>query len=159
MQVVITVTALVLSCLSWFFWKRYRYTIRAVSFAPPFFINIIPMILGWFECQGEECILSSLPYHACVIMLTFLTVFPFVNKMPECLAPGKFDIFFQSHQLFPVSTVITTTNQMKLLLLDNRGRQEILTKMPSKQRFSLLLVKYTIYFCLFWQWNYVPSLH
>jgi len=127
-QVVITVTALVLSCLSRFFWKRYRYTIRAMSFAPPFFINIIPVILRWFECQGEECILSSLPYHACAIMFTFLTVLPFVTKMPERLAPGKFDIFFQSHQLFHVSAVITTTNQMKLLLLDSRGRQEILTK-------------------------------
>ncbi|XP_065901488.1 membrane progestin receptor gamma-like [Dysidea avara] len=156
LQVMVTMMALVFSCLSRFFWRRYRYTIRAMSFAPPFFINITPVILRWFECQGEECVLSSLPYHAYATLFTFLTVLPFVTKMPERLAPGKFDIFFQSHQLFHVSAAITTTSQMKLLLLDSRGRQEILTKnaqqtgiFPSASKlYSLFFIIFAVKLCV-----------
>ena len=155
-QVVITMVALVLSCLSRFFWRRYRYTIRAISFAPPFFISITPVILRWLECQGEECVPSSLPYHACGVLFTFLTVLPFVTKIPERLAPGRFDIIFQSHQLFHVCAVITTTVQIKLLLLDSQGRQEILTKnaqqtgiFPSASKvYCLFLINLALKLCV-----------
>jgi len=127
LHVLIAINALVLSCLSRFFWRRYRYTIRAFSFAPAFFSGIISVILRWRECQGDECVPSSLPYHIYAVLLPILTMVLFVTKWPERFFPGKFDIFFQSHQLFHVSAALSTTNQMKLLLIDSWSRQKVMT--------------------------------
>ena len=154
-HVVITVGALFFSCMSRFLWGRYRYTIRALSFSPPFFINLTPVILRWLECHGNECVPDSYWYHYLAILFTFLLVFHFVTKIPERLAPGKFDLFIQSHQLFHIFSALATTNQLALILTDSRARQDTLTKngqvtgvFPSKKIYHLFLITLAVKLCI-----------
>ena len=61
-------------------------------------------------------------------MFTFLLVFHFVTKIPERLAPDKFDIFIQSHQLFHVFAALAMTNQLTVIMIDSKARRDVLTK-------------------------------
>ena len=155
MQVIITLCALFFSCMSRYFWGRYRYTIRALSFSPAFFINVTPVFIRWFECHGEECIPESYWYHYWAMLCTFLLVLPFVTKIPERLAPGKFDLFIQSHQLFHVFATLATTNQLALILIDSKARQEVLTEnaretgvYPSTKLYHLFVILLVIKLCI-----------
>lgn len=154
-QVIITIGGLFLSCMSRYFWGRYRYSIRALAFSPPFFINLTPLILRWLECHGEECIPDSYWYHGWGILATCLLVFHFVSKIPERFAPGKFDIFIQSHQLFHIFAAMATTNQLIVILMDSRRRQDVLTTnaqvtgvFPSKKLYHLFLMLLVINLCI-----------
>ena len=154
-QVMVTICSLFFSCMSRFFWARYRYTIRALSFSPSFFINLTPLFLRWFECQSDECIPESYRYHGWGILCTFLLVLPFVTKIPERLAPGKFDLFIQSHQLFHIFAVLATTNQLAVILIDSKARRQALTQnaqetgvYPSTILYHLFLIILVIKLCI-----------
>lgn len=154
-QVTITLCSLFFSCMSRYFWGRYRYTIRALSFAPAFFINLAPVILRWLDCHGEECVPQSFWYHVLGITCTFLLVFHFVTKIPERLAPGKFDIFIQSHQLFHVFAALATTNQLKVIMMDSKARHDVLTQdaevtqvYPSAKLYHLFVTILVIKLCI-----------
>jgi len=154
-QVMITIASLFLSCMSRFFWGRYRYTIRALAFSPPFFINLTPVILRWLECHGEECVPASYWYHAWGIFFTCLLVFHFVTKIPERLSPGKFDVFVQSHQLFHVFAALATTMQLIVILTDSQTRQEALIRnaqetgvFPSRKITYIFLIILVIKLCI-----------
>ena len=127
LQIGLHISALIGSSLSRFFWRRYQHIIRASSFIPAFVFDIVPVFLRWSECHSEDCIPNSLPYHVCMMLSCPLIVLFFMTKVPERFAPGKFDVLFQSHQVFHVLCSITTTCQIKLLLMDSRARQETLT--------------------------------
>lgn len=57
--------------------------------------------------------------------------FFFVSKLPERLAPGRFDFFFHSHQLFHVAAAIVTTFQFYMIPIDAYLRREALTRDPA----------------------------
>ena len=154
-QVTITLCSLFFSCMSRYFWGRYRYTIRALSFSPAFFINLTSVIIRWLKCHGEDCVPQSYWYHGLGIMFTFLLVFHFVTKIPERLAPGKFDIFIQSHQLFHVFAALATTNQLTAIMIDSKARQDVLTKdaeetqvFPSSKLYHLFVIILVIKLCI-----------
>jgi len=156
LQMSINISALIFTSMSRFFWGQHQHTIRAVSFLPGFVLYIVPVLLRWLECHGEDCIPSSLPYHACMWLGTVVMAIVFVSKIPERYAPGKFDIIFQSHQLFHIISSVAVTAHMKLLLLDSRGRRESLTVnaqstgiYPSVYKsYSLFLIMLTAELCV-----------
>lgn len=154
-QVTVTIGSLFLSCMSRYFWGRYRYTIRAIAFSPAFFINLTPVILRWLECHGNDCIPESYWYHSLAILFTFLLVFHFVTKIPERLAPGKFDVFIQSHQLFHMFAALATTNQLAVILTDSKARHEVLSKnaeittvYPTEKLYYLFVIILLIKLCI-----------
>jgi len=126
-QTGLTVPAFTASSLSRFFWGRYQHIIRAVTFVPAFLFDFFTVLMRWSECHGEECIPNSMPYHAIMISSCVVFIIVFITRIPERLAPaGKFDVFFQSHQLFHVINSIATTALINLLLVDSKERREVL---------------------------------
>jgi len=95
---------------------------------PAYFLDLATVLLRWSECHGDNCIPISLPYHACMVLGCALFISVFITRVPERFAPGKFDIFFQSHQLFHVLNGLASSALTKLLLLDSKERQMVLTE-------------------------------
>ena len=128
-QTCLTIPAFTASSLSRFFWGRYQHIIRGVTFMPAFLFSNFTVVLRWSECHGEECIPNSMPYHAFMVSSCVVFITIFITRVPERLAPvGKFDIFFQSHQVFHIISAIATTALMKLLLVDSKERRKVLTE-------------------------------
>lgn len=127
-EVALAVNATLFSGLSRFYWKDYRFVIRTLSFVLPYLAAVGPFTLRLLTCltTGEECVHETIPFHLLGFLLTFLLTFFFVTKIPERFAPGRFNIFFQSHQLFHVTAAIQTSIQMYMLPLDAQLRRESL---------------------------------
>jgi len=126
LQTGLTIPAFTASSLSRFFWGQYQHIIRAVTFLPAYLFDLVTVLMRWSECHGEDCIPSSLPYHALMISGCVLFILVFITRVPERFAPGKFDVFFQSHQLFHVLNGLSSIALTKLLFLDSKERQSML---------------------------------
>uniref|UniRef100_A0A3Q3E5N3 Progestin and adipoQ receptor family member VI n=1 Tax=Labrus bergylta TaxID=56723 RepID=A0A3Q3E5N3_9LABR len=93
-----------LSCYSRFlelqFPQRSK-VLRTGAFVVPFIFDTVPLFCRILLCCGGSCspsdALSSHCYH---LLFAFLTCFLFTAHLPERLAPGRFDYFGHSHQLF-----------------------------------------------------------
>ena len=55
-----------------------------------------------------------------MLLCSVLFAVTFVIKIPEQYAPGKFDVIFQSHQLFHIMASIAMTAHMKLLVEEEK---------------------------------------
>ncbi|XP_028280769.1 membrane progestin receptor delta isoform X2 [Parambassis ranga] len=116
-----------LSCYSRFlelqFPQRSK-VLRTGAFIIPFIFDTIPLFYRIFLCCRGSCgpsdALSSHCYH---VLFAFLTCFLFTAHLPERLAPGRFDYFGHSHQLFHVSAVVGTHFQMEGVIADMVSRR------------------------------------
>lgn len=122
------VSAVVFGGLTRFFWKKYRFVIRILSFVLPYMSALLPFLQRFLRCimTGEECVHETLHLHFIGVLLTMTLTFFFVTKIPERFAPGKFDYFFQSHQIFHITAAIQTTMQMYMIPYDGRARRKVL---------------------------------
>ena len=120
-----SVIATLVSSLTRFYWFKQRFVIRALAFAPAYFSAVVPITLRLLSCvsTGDDCIHATLHFHLVGIVLTWVILFFFVSKIPERFAPGKFDIFFQSHTLFHLSAVALTSIQMYVYPFDAEIRK------------------------------------
>ncbi|XP_033836739.1 membrane progestin receptor delta isoform X1 [Periophthalmus magnuspinnatus] len=116
-----------LSCYSRFveLWDPQRSKVlRTAAFVVPFIFDTMPLFYRIVLCCGGGCThtqaLSSHCYH---LVFAFLTCFLFTSHLPERLAPGRFDYFGHSHQLFHVSAVVGTHFQMEGVLADMLSRR------------------------------------
>ena len=93
-------------------------------------VALVPMVYRSLTCwkYGTDCVPETRVYHAVGVLITAVVVFFFVTKIPERLSPGRFDFFFQSHQLFHVSTACLTSLQMYFIPLEASLRREALSK-------------------------------
>nr|ALL41465.1 membrane progestin receptor delta [Bostrychus sinensis] len=120
-----------LSCYSRFvelqFPQRSK-VLRTAAFVVPFIFDTVPLFYRILLCCGGGCAhteaLSSHCYH---LFFAFLTCFLFTSHLPERLAPGRFDYFGHSHQLFHVSAVLGTHFQMEGVMADMLSRRTWLT--------------------------------
>lgn len=108
---------------------------RTAAFVVPFLFDSVPLVYRITLCCGGECAhaqaLSSHCYH---LLFALLTCFLFTSHLPERLAPGRFDYFGHSHQLFHVCAVVGTHFQMEGVVEDMFSRRSWLTDqgvMPS----------------------------
>ncbi|XP_076006335.1 membrane progestin receptor delta [Genypterus blacodes] len=114
-----------LSCYSRFlelqFPQRSK-VLRTGAFIFPFIFDTTPLLYKLLLCLGGSCGSSEayLCYH---LLFAFLTCFLFTAHLPERLAPGRFDYFGHSHQLFHISAVMGTHYQMEGLLADMASRR------------------------------------
>ncbi|XP_046885097.1 membrane progestin receptor delta isoform X2 [Hypomesus transpacificus] len=115
-----------LSCYSRFLELQYPHTskiLRTGAFVIPFIFDNIPLFYRLLLCCGGNCshsdALSSHCYH---LLFAVLTCFLFASHLPERLAPGRFDYFGHSHQLFHICAVVGTHFQMEAVLADMTSR-------------------------------------
>ncbi|XP_065154896.1 membrane progestin receptor delta isoform X1 [Paramisgurnus dabryanus] len=110
---------------------------RTSAFVVPFLFDSCPLFYRVLSCCWESCSPNeALANHGYHLIFAFLTCFLFASHLPERLAPGRFDYFGHSHQLFHVCAVVGTYFQMEALLADMRSRKEWLTShsaLPSFQ--------------------------
>lgn len=97
---------------------------RTAAFVVPFIFDSVPLVYRIALCCGGECAhpqaLSSHCYH---LLFALLTCFLFTSHLPERLAPGRFDYFGHSHQLFHVCAVVGTHFQMEGVVEDMLSRR------------------------------------
>ncbi|KAJ8248700.1 hypothetical protein GJAV_G00226790 [Gymnothorax javanicus] len=93
--------------------------LRVLAFAYPYLFDNIPVFYRILVCSGEGCTDNgSNSLHCWHTTLAFLTALLFATHFPERLAPGRFDYFGHSHQLFHVCGVIGTHFQMQAIESD-----------------------------------------
>lgn len=129
MQVSLAVTAILTTGLSRFYWRDYRFVIRAGAFFFPYVFSAFPYLYRVCLCwlHGTDCVPQTTPWHILAMFLAFMMAFFFVTKIPERFMPGRFDYLFQSHQIFHICAAGLTTVQMHLLSLEVRLRRAALS--------------------------------
>ncbi|XP_053331117.1 membrane progestin receptor delta isoform X2 [Spea bombifrons] len=102
--------------------------LRTVAFVHPFVFDNIPLFFRLLLCFGDGCTWNeAVPLHLYHLFFALLTGFLFASHLPERLAPGRFDYFGHSHQLFHVCAVLGTHFQMEAVLCDRSSREAWLT--------------------------------
>ncbi|KAK5862069.1 hypothetical protein PBY51_017500 [Eleginops maclovinus] len=122
-----TVLCTSLSCYSRFlelqFPQRSK-VLRTGAFVLPFMFDTVPLFYRILLCCGGNCLPSeALSSHCYHLLFAFLTCFLFTSHFPERLAPGRFDYFGHSHQLFHISAVVGTHFQMEGVMADMASRR------------------------------------
>ena len=124
---IMAVVCTILACLS-----RLAHTLklqkilRLSAFVLPYAFCSFPLLYRVLFCEEEDCSSEALRLHRQQFILAFITSFIYATHIPECFAPGRFDIFGHSHQLFHVMGVITTYRQMQALVSDLGHRRAFL---------------------------------
>lgn len=128
LEVMFAILATLLCGLSRFYWRDLRFVIRATAYVIPYCCGIGPYLhrvcICWF--YGTDCVPETFLFHMMGVVFTNLLVFFFVTKIPERFCPGKFDRFFQSHQLFHLCAAALTSLQMYYLPIEVVLRREAL---------------------------------
>ena len=121
-DVCMLVSGTALSSLSRFFWEdhKFKFAIRLCAFVPGYLFSILPYLHRLFICwvYTADCFPETASWHPLSIFSTAMAAFFYCSKVPERFFPGKFDIIFQSHQIFHVCTVCTTSIQMYLIPME-----------------------------------------
>ncbi|XP_029593124.1 membrane progestin receptor delta isoform X2 [Salmo trutta] len=116
-----------LSCYSRFLEMQFPHRskiLRTGAFVFPFIFDNIPLFYRLLLCCGGSCCHSeALSSHCYHLLFAFLTCFLFASHLPERLAPGRFDYFGHSHQLFHICAVVGTHFQMEAVLADMISRR------------------------------------
>ena len=125
LHMLLSVNATLVSSLSRFYWFKQRFFIRALAYTPAYFSSVVPLTLRLLSCMstGDDCIHATLHLHLAAVVMSWVLLFFFVSKIPERFAPGKCDVFFQSHTLFHLSAVALTSIQMYTYPIDAEIRK------------------------------------
>lgn len=100
--------------------------LRTAAFAYPFLFDNLPLFyrlrLCWGRAHscGRDALSCSHGYH---LLCALLTGFLFAARLPERLAPGRFDYIGHSHQLFHICAVLGTHFQLEAVLADMGSRR------------------------------------
>ncbi|XP_059120771.1 membrane progestin receptor delta-like [Peromyscus eremicus] len=105
---------------------RFSKALRTAAFVYPFLFDNLPLFyrlqLCWGRAHscGQEALSSSHAYH---LLCALLTGFLFAARLPERLAPGRFDYIGHSHQLLHICAVLGTHFQLEAVLVDMGSRR------------------------------------
>lgn len=103
-------------------WRQHRYIIRTLVFLLPFFISSAPIfyrILTKSPYTGKPSSFASSStmavyfYRHCFWLL--LSAVFNISKLPERLAPGRFDIWGHSHQWFHCLTFLSILDELHMI--------------------------------------------
>ena len=134
-HVLIAINSTLMCCLTRFFCVKQRYLLRISSYVLPYIFGLAPFKLRLLACvlngDEQECVSQTLPHHYIAFFSSLIMAFLFVSKIPERFAPGKFDYFFHSHQLFHIAAAVVTTFQFYMIPIDAYVRREALERDPT----------------------------
>ena len=136
-EVAFAVSATVIGSLSRFYWGDYRFIIRVCSYILPYVCFVGPFLHRTCHCwlYGTDCFPETAQFHLLSMFATAIAVFFYVSKVPERFLPGRFDIFFQSHQIFHVFCIINTSSHMYAFPIEielrSKKLQQVEGAMPS----------------------------
>lgn len=130
LNILISLNATFLCSLSRFYLEKYRYLLRAGAFILPYCFGCFPFFSRFTVCvlSGKECLPETLHLHFFAFFISHLMAGFFVSKLPERFFPGKFDYFFQSHQLFHITAVMLTSVQFLMVPRDAMIRLPFLSQ-------------------------------
>ncbi|XP_061885179.1 membrane progestin receptor delta [Entelurus aequoreus] len=98
--------------------------LRTTAFVVPFIFDNLPVFYRLLlSCGGSSNPSEEDLSHTYQVSFALLTCFLFTSHLPERLAPGRFDYFGHSHQLFHVSAVVATHFQMQAIIGDMTSRR------------------------------------
>lgn len=103
-------------------WRQYRYVIRTLVFLLPFFVSSTPIfyrLLTKSPYSDKPLSLTSSSTMAVYFFrhcfwLVLSAVFN-ISKLPERLAPGRFDIWGHSHQWFHCFTFLSILDELHMI--------------------------------------------
>ncbi len=123
----------VLTCLSLYYWPKNRYLVRAMAAAVAYSVTIIPWMSRFRICAmtGTDCDPDTFHFHFTNLTASIAAGILFTSKFPERFAPGRFDFFGQSHQLFHVAITIQTTAELYALPQVALQRRAELSAIPN----------------------------
>lgn len=109
-------------------WRRYRYVIRTLVFLLPFLVSSTPVFYRLLTrspyppASPSFASSGSTPayfYRHC-LWLVVSAVFN-ISKVPERLAPGRFDIWGHSHQWFHCCTFLSILDELHMIKAEVRA--------------------------------------
>ena len=112
------IIATILSCESRMMKSNLGQLIRVAAFILPYAFCHYPLIYRMMFCQGADCSSDALSHHRLEMLFVGTAIFFLVFRIPEYFAPGRFDIFGHSHQLFHVLSATSTYHHLMAILND-----------------------------------------
>ncbi len=130
--VVVCSNVTVLTSLSLYYWPKYRYLVRALAAAVAYCASSVPWLYRFRACVMTEtdCTPETFPFHFLNLAATVAAAVLFTSKYPERYAPGRFDYFGHSHQLFHVAITTQTAAELYVLPQVALERRAVLTQIP-----------------------------
>ncbi|XP_077978134.1 membrane progestin receptor gamma-B-like [Glandiceps talaboti] len=106
--------------------EKTKKIMRLLSFAVPYAYDAIPLLLRLTTCYIQDCWDESFAPHIRQFFCAAIVAFLFASHFPECMAPGRFDVWGHSHQLFHIFGALGTNDQLNAITWDMLNRREIL---------------------------------
>ncbi|CAL4065519.1 unnamed protein product, partial [Meganyctiphanes norvegica] len=101
-----------------------RKALRLSAFIIPFLWDTVPLVWYLYTCDDAKDICGeSKFYHFRQFASVILASFFYGSHLPERLAPGRFDIIGNSHNLLHLFGIIATNEQLRGSLLDVSSRR------------------------------------
>ena len=84
---------------------------HVIGFLPIHLTEAIPLVTHLLVClcTDNDCVSETILFHCLAFVSLFAAIIFFVTKIPEKRNPGRYDYYFQSHQLFHMLVVVKTT--------------------------------------------------
>ena len=127
-EISLALFATIIGSLSDVFWSDYRYAIRIGAYMLPYACYIAPFLHRQCVCwlYGTDCVPETMHLHVLSMLTCAMGGFFYISMVPERFMPGRFDIFFQSHQLFHVCCVVNSCLQIHFFTVEMLLRGETL---------------------------------
>lgn len=102
-----------------------RKAMRLTAFIIPYIWDSIPLVYNLYTCDDTKDVCGeSKPYHFRQFASVIIASFFYGSHIPERLAPGRFDIIGNSHNLLHLFGIIATNEQLRGSLLDVSSRRD-----------------------------------
>uniref|UniRef100_A0A8C5X8R0 Progestin and adipoQ receptor family member 5 n=1 Tax=Malurus cyaneus samueli TaxID=2593467 RepID=A0A8C5X8R0_9PASS len=111
---------------------------RISAFVYPYIFDSIPLFYRLWRCGAGGCSDGSIPLHLRHSLCALLTCAIFTSRLPERLAPGRFDYIGHSHQVFHVFGILGTHFQLEAVSMDMAERRGRLPLPSSLETFGSL---------------------
>lgn len=98
---------------------------RVSAFLLPYFVTSVPLIERVLRCYFTECADVSIILHFRQFVWAFTGILFYSLHIPECFAPGYFDIIGNSHQILHIMGVLASYDQLWACYLDLTTRREL----------------------------------
>ncbi|CAG0887805.1 unnamed protein product [Darwinula stevensoni] len=127
--VILAIVCTLMACSSRFVEEngRLQKSLRLGAFVLPYLWDNVPLMYRLWTCEDKAC-LESFDWHFYQFLSTGLGAFFYASHYPERLAPGKFDIIGNSHNILHVCGILATANQMNAVLIDLEHRKHSFTQ-------------------------------